>query len=127
MLFKCFQLPGAVTYFLDWAVPDKRLWVCAESGLKSVNVADEDDPHDYSLNYHEMTCCGIDLHHETGLVASGDFSGNVYIWKQGVHDPVDKAFVGFPVRSLCWSPDSTSLQVGCLDGNVYNWIPGIKK
>jgi hypothetical protein len=83
---------------LDWAIPNKRLWICGESGIKSVNVADEEDSQDYSLSYHEMTCCGIDYHHETGLAVSGDFSGNVHLWKQGKHDPVDRTFVGFPVR-----------------------------
>ncbi len=30
--------------------------------------------------------------------------------------------VGNSVRTICWREDGNTVQIGCLDGNVYNWI-----
>jgi hypothetical protein len=103
------KLPG-YAYFLDWAIPLKRLWVCGESGLhsiciivernnkKGINVADHEDPETYQINFHDMTCCGIDLDPTTGYIAVGDFAGNVIIWNEMSHAPLYQTTIFSAIR-----------------------------
>lgn len=72
------------------------------------------------LQYHEVTGCGFDLS-KNHFAASGDFTGNVFIWEKGHNDPIYRLKHDCSIRSLSWNNDV--LFVGSLDGMVLKWKP----
>lgn len=90
---KQMSVPNTAVYYVDWAIPNKRVWVCGDSGIKNLyihdnnNNNDDDDKENYEISFHQMTCCGVDYDHNNGIVAVGDFAGSVYLWKEGQSHP----------------------------------------
>ena len=70
------------------------------------------------ISYLELTGCGVDIN-DRGLVASGDFSGNVYLWKQGERSPYGRIKAVSSIRCMQWVGDF--LLFGCLNSVVYCW------
>ena len=70
------------------------------------------------VSYLELTGCGIDIN-DQGLVASGDFSGNVYLWKPGERSPYGRFKAASSIRCMKWIGDY--LVFGCLNSIVYCW------
>ena len=70
------------------------------------------------VSYLELTGCGIDIN-DQGLVASGDFSGNVYLWKPGERSPYGRFKAASSIRCTKWIGDY--LVFGCLNSIVYCW------
>ncbi|KAF2071536.1 hypothetical protein CYY_007135 [Polysphondylium violaceum] len=122
-----------VAYSLKWAIPGKRLWVFDEAGIHSIylnnelNNCDNDketDKVNYSLLYHQISCCGVDFNFDGTKVACGDFLGNVITWSIGEnkYEPLNQYFFGIPVRALSWSSgDDDYILVGLMDGSLINW------
>lgn len=56
-----------------------------------------------------------------GLLASGDYNGNVILWDLTHTEPVDRTTVSGPVFSLGVSPDGDLLLIADYYGGVYLW------
>lgn len=74
----------------------------------------------HSLRYHEVTGCGFDLS-SNNLAASGDFTGNVFVWEKGKNEPLYKTKHETSIRSLVWK--NNKLFIGGLDGLILKWTP----
>jgi len=129
-----------VTYSLKWSIPGKRIWIFDEAGIHSLYLKknntsnssssssltnDEiEDKLNYSLLYHQISCCGVDFNSDGTKIACGDFLGNVITWSIGKnkYEPLHQYFFGIPVRSLSWSSgDDNFILVGLMDGSLFNW------
>jgi hypothetical protein len=148
--WKASPLDAGTCYYLGWSanlppttteeLPNKidgnnmnrRLWICDESGIHNIPLHSttkiEQDWNtllpDYNLMYHVMTCCGVDQH--SNRIVAGDFMGNVIIWQENETEPFDSINVLSPVRTVCWNTSKSSIQIGCLDGKVFEWLPGVE-
>ncbi|EGC37763.1 hypothetical protein DICPUDRAFT_97144 [Dictyostelium purpureum] len=127
-----------VVYSLKWSIPGRRLWVFDESGIHSIYLkqsstgediklieeVNENDIENYTLLYHQITCCGIDSNEDGSLVACGDFLGNIMIWESNESHP-DKPLkeycFGIPIRSLSWGGGDESILIGLMDGSLMHW------
>ena len=115
---------------LDWADSSRTaLWI---GGIMSLHYLTFDYTNtsgefpsnlklQHSLAFHEVTGCGVAMNSEN-LVASGDFTGNVFVWRKGNDHPVFKMKYESSVRCLTWN--SGWLFIGSLDGNLIRWTPG---
>jgi len=94
-----------------------------------------------STRYHDLTCCGIDFSPDGEYLITGDFVGQVMLWKAGSyglgHDPVMTCFVPGSIRAICckWHENCwedfeidqnmnrkiLSIFIGSLDKNVHCW------
>ena len=119
---------------LNWVATSSpnALWVAGIMALFYVELVyakDEDVlpssiREKYSLRYHEVTGCGFDLS-SSSLAASGDFTGNVFVWKKGHNEPLYRTKHETAIRSLVWKDDN--LFIGCLDGLIMKWTPSNAK
>lgn len=93
-----------------------RVWLSNEAGLYNLALdweVQSNEPEMLQIAYHHTTCCGVDCHQD--MVASGDFAGNVFLWKKHKNHPIALSEV------FHWRPDSTSIQIGTMDGKIRNW------
>jgi len=91
-------------------------------------IAQEDGLHKVkngqtlSIEYHSMTCCGVDFHPDFNMIAVGDFTGNVTIWplefNSGHVDMINRFNVAMPVRSISWQQNGI-IAVGCMGGSLF--------
>jgi WD40 repeat protein len=106
----------------------KTLWVAGIMYLSYVELlfANDDDvfpssvKEKYQIKYHEVTGCGFDLS-DDNLAASGDFTGNVFVWEKDRNEPLYSTKHEMAVRSLVWN--NNKLFIGCLDGIILKWTP----
>eukprot|EP01132_Coremiostelium_polycephalum_P001336 gene1336-1684_t len=136
-----------VVYAVKWAIPNERLWIFDEAGIhslyidKSNLVSTSVEPfqqvtENYSLLYHQITCCGIDFNSIGTMVACGDFLGNVLVWSLkstdtnskssdiNIYDkPIYSKSFGIPVRAISWSGGGSDqfMLVGLMDGSLIHW------
>jgi WD40 repeat protein len=100
------------------------------------------------VQYHEITCCGIDVDSTGDYVAAGDFGTNVIIWNVKLGTIIARCSVAHPVRSLAWRRQAEEteteseklleggersgngrgrgrnfLLIGCTDGTIHYWEP----
>ena len=65
-----------------------------------------------------VTGCGIDVSC-TNVVASGDFTGQVFLWQNKIETPINKICFTNSVRCLLWIDNI--LLIGLLEGQLYQW------
>ena len=70
------------------------------------------------VSYLELTGCGVDIN-DGGIVASGDFSGNIFLWKKGERSPYGCFDTSSSIRCMQWIGDF--LLYGCLNSVLYCW------
>jgi len=95
-------------------------YICGIMSLHKVSfdyenscIASKDD-----ISYLTLTGCGLDISN-TGLVTSGDFTGNIYLWQTPSRKPVCSFNVTYSIRCLLWVGDF--LLIGCLNSEVSCW------
>lgn len=73
----------------------------------------------YDLSFMSLTSCGLAVN-EQQIVASGDFTGNVFLWKHGKRLPVDRFTTpSSSIRCLLWI--DKVLLIGSLSGELFYW------
>lgn len=113
---------------LDWVPSHKGVWVGGIMSLHYVTFHYGSPPERFpnklevlqKLAFHEVTGCGIAMNSQD-LVASGDFTGNVFVWEKGQTNPVFRTKYENSIRCLSWN--SLGLFIGSLDGNLLRWNP----
>merc|ERR1712173_56890 len=79
-----------------------------------------------SLQYHGVTCCGVDLSFDTAkggcnFIAVGDLGCSLLIWPLNVdtyYQPLIRKSCVMSVRALKWVPHTNIIFVGCMDGSL---------
>ncbi|PRP86721.1 hypothetical protein PROFUN_02870 [Planoprotostelium fungivorum] len=118
-LYRTYEIPDCIVYYLQWVVPHEKLWISGENGLHYVSVVDG-ERHD--LTYHEITCCGVDSRGD--FTCAGDLLGHVILWRGSDAHPLARSQLPAGVRSVTFGPgEDISLQIGCVDGQIWNWRP----
>jgi WD40 repeat protein len=112
-------------FYIGYAKGSKeRVWIGSDAQVYSINLY-QPESNAKVLNFHNLTCCGVDFSLDGKFVVSGDFSGNVIVWKvkPDVHTPFASTNIEISVRSLCCRSIDEWLHVyiGALDGTVYVW------
>ena len=70
------------------------------------------------VSFLELTGCGVEMNNE-GIVASGDFTGNIYLWKKEKRTPCANVKAETSIRCLLWIDNV--LLFGCLNSALYCW------
>ncbi|KAL9649723.1 hypothetical protein ABK040_009538 [Willaertia magna] len=133
---------GITLYYFEWIKEESLLWTYLDSEfniveyptLTSSNLNLENNSEDNkticlnkgkkinSNRYHDLTCCGIDFSPDGEFLVTGDFTGQIMLWKitkdnnnEEVehdkllsHEPILTSFVPASVRAICckWHPHS---------------------
>eukprot|EP01083_Nonionella_stella_P287023 976903_1 len=96
----------------------------------------QNDTARMTLQYHGITCCGVDLSFNNDgkceYIAVGDLGCSLCIWsadkntKYNEYKPLVKKACVMSIRSLKWIPHTNIIFVGCLDGSLclYRFIDG---
>jgi WD40 repeat protein len=114
-----YKIPSGSCYHIDWAKKENSsLWITMEGELHHYNLISKKD---IDVSFHSLTCCGVDIDTDEKLVVSGDFLGNVILWDVNSHDRVAMISLYVSIRCICWKRNSIFVQIGCLDGTVWNW------
>eukprot|EP00743_Colponemidia_sp_Colp-15_P007301 GILK01007884.1.p1 GENE.GILK01007884.1~~GILK01007884.1.p1 ORF type:complete len:681 (+),score=55.24 GILK01007884.1:63-2105(+) len=127
-------------YYLEVLSDTPIVWMCTDSSvicfpLEPIEVYETNTHHQngadnssaragrYEVEFHAMTCCGVDISSDLRYVASGDFMGNVFVWniRNDAFQPSYSVAVQQPIRSLCWKPNTTKLTIGTIDGRIFEW------
>ncbi|XP_001625976.2 uncharacterized protein LOC5505112 [Nematostella vectensis] len=113
---------------LNWAVKNeqrKAIWLGGIMSLSYITLEYAKDSkfpikitEAHRLKYHEVTGCGLDMS-DSSLIASGDLTGNIFIWKIGNSQQLYKLKHDAAVRCLAWR--GQELLIGCLDGLILKW------
>ena len=132
-------------YFFKW-LGDSLIWTYIDSEFSLVKVKRQESELAIkpgkkvtSIRYHDLTCCGIDFSPDGEFLVTGDFVGQVMLWKTNgnSHIPIMSSFVPGSVRAICckWHENSwndseidenmnsriLSVFIGSLDKNVHCW------
>jgi WD40 repeat protein len=103
---------------------DRAVWIASDSQMHSVDL-NTPETNSYSINFHNLTCCGVDFSPDGKYVVSGDFSGDVMLWEvdPNVHKPLLVCNVGMSIRALCCREYGNQLYIyaGTLDGCLFRW------
>ena len=150
---ECKGGPKGSIVHLNWSIPGEELWVggimslyyvclpeChskmqdtasnpirAQEGNEISNLNSRhcgDAVVKFTLSKLELTGCGLDVSTD-GRIASGDFVGNVFIWKKGNDSSLEHLIGQGSIRSLLWC--GSLLFVGTLDGALTVWGPKTSK
>nr|CAG4711275.1 unnamed protein product [Naegleria fowleri] len=132
-------------YFFMW-INSSMIWTYIDSEFSLVKV--KNDPSISSiqagkrmsfLRFHDLTCCGIDFSPDGEYMVTGDFLGQVMLWKTDStsHEPLMTCVVPGSIRAICckwhencWTnfdEDPTMIRrilsvfIGSLDKNVHCW------
>lgn len=119
MFDKEFKLPSGTVYNLNWAVRDEKWWACIDGRIHRCSVSETKVLDNEEVEYHSLTCCGVDLSPDGQFIVSGDFLGNAIIWDVKTHEIVDQMFIGASIRCIEWIGDVILL--GGMDSNLYRW------
>ena len=125
---------------LNWAVPEKELWIGGIPSLNYISLDIESDSSEscetgngmkgtsrtqLSLVEHQLAGCGLN-YKKNNLIASGDLAGNVIInlnsSEMDLSKPDIKTNVKSSVRCLCWLENT--VLIGTLNGELFSWVPG---
>lgn len=86
----------------------------------TVNKDDNKMTRNYDLSFLSLTGCGLSLSKDQ-IIASGDFSGKVFLWEHKKRLPVTQFTLPslLPVRCLLWVKNV--LLIGSLSGELFSW------
>lgn len=123
--------PNDSIMHLNW-VPNSShhaLWVAGIMSLSYVEFEYKNDDRfpckvteKYRLQYHVVTGCGFDLSKDN-LAASGDFTGNIFVWTKEQNDPLYRYKHEASIRCITWKEDT--LFIGSLNGFILKWTPSV--
>jgi len=68
------------------------------------------------MSFLSLTACGVSMNTHQ-IVATGDFTGSVFLWRPGQQNPVHNFNISNSVRCLLWIDDF--LLIGCLNSELY--------
>jgi len=98
------------------------LWIVSSDGLYYETFNNVN----YKLQYHTISCCGIDISSDSQYIAVGDLGCNVLIWNCNDNKKNDKPLIHvqcpMSVRSIKWIPNSSYIVIGCLDGSCLLYV-----
>jgi len=111
---------GSIVHMDLSTTSNHSYWIGGIMSLHKLTLSDDQTKitEQLNLSFLQLTGCGISVS-ETNMVASGDFTGNVMLWKTGVPLPYQTTTINTQVRCLLWFQNM--LLVGSLNGEVYSW------
>eukprot|EP01080_Neovahlkampfia_damariscottae_P002843 gene2843-4249_t len=121
---KEYKIPSGCIYTIEWASKiDNLMWFVNEESLYQISLEKEKEKekHILDISLHSVTCCGVDFSHDSKLLVSGDFLGNVFLWDVEKQITTKEVNIMSSVRCICWKKQSKSIQIGGMDGSVYDW------
>lgn len=78
-----------------------------------------------SHNFFDITNCGISFNADASHFAIADFGGNLYIFSADdqslIPNPITRALIGIPIRTLVWCHDTGHIIAGCVGGYLFKW------
>lgn len=109
--------------YLAWVEKDKSIISLNEYGIFYGEFVDFFHSKEI-INFKQetvfqITCCGLDIQQDLGVVAVGDFSGGIAIFAYESSEIVSKAQVPGSIRCLSWKQEQ--LFIGTIDGNIFVW------
>ena len=111
---------GSVVH-MDLCVQSSRsYWIGGIMSLHYVTLA-EDLSHiaeSKDMSLLNLTGCGLSVSNQ-GIVAAGDFTGSVMLFKDGNVRPYHTTKIDSQIRCLLWF--KSSLLIGLLDGELLSW------
>ena len=97
------------TYFIGGIMSLHKLTV--HDGKPTVEITSD-------VSFLSLTGCGVSMNSHQ-VVATGDFTGNVFFWRPECQTPIHRLKVSNSVRCLLWIDDF--LLIGCLNSELYRY------
>jgi WD40 repeat protein len=121
LLLKEYKIPNMNIKTMVWASKeDKIIWIVSDESLTQFKLGSTKKSLQ-SVSLHALTCCGVDISEDGKYLVSGDFKGNLILWDIKDHHSLKNIQLKDAIRCLRWKKNSNWIQIGCLNGTVYNW------